>query len=147
MSMINLSGHGAEIRNEIGTVPAASAAGTVNGTGIDRRGAKFCVLEAMTGAATGAPTTQSLNAKLQHADTLGGSYTDYQPNGVAAAGAITAITAVNSRAKKTIDLTGAKAFIRTVTTTAFTGGASPTLANSVSMILGGLDVIPTQADT
>lgn len=146
MSMLNLSGHGAEMKNQIGTVPAASAAGTVNGTGVDRTGFRYAVLEAMTGAATGSPTTQTLDVKLQHSDTVGSGYTDFQPLGTAASGAVAQITAVNSRKRKTIDLFSAKQFVRVVTVTAFTGGSTPTLANSVSLILAGADTLPAQAD-
>lgn len=145
MSTINQSGPGPEVKNQIGTVPAASAAGTVNGTGVDRRGFNFAILEAQTGAATGTPTTQALDAKLQHADTLAGSYTDYVP-GAAGSGAVAQITAVNSRKRKQIDLRGAKAFVRVVTTTAFTGGTTPTLANVVTLQLSGADALPAQAD-
>jgi hypothetical protein len=146
MSILNQSGPGPEVKNQLGTVPAASAAGTVNGTGVDRRGFNFAILEAQTGAATGAPTTQTLDCKLQHSDVVGSGYVDYQPGGVAAAGAVAQITAVNTRKRKTIDLRGAKAFVRVVTVTAFTGGSSPTLANVCTLQLSGADVLPAQAD-
>lgn len=145
MSTINQSGPGPEVKNQIGTVPAASAAGTVNGTGVDRRGFNFAILEAQTGAVTGAPAAQTLDAKLQHADTLGGSYTDFVP-GAAGSGAVAQITAVNSRKRKQIDLRGAKPFVRAVATVGFTGGTAPTLANVVTLQLSGADALPAQAD-
>lgn len=145
MSILNQTGPGPEVKNQIGTVPAASAAGAVNGTGVDRRGFNFAILEAVTGAVTGAPTTQTLDAKIQHCATLGGTYADYVP-GAAGSGAVAQITAINTRKRKQIDLRGALPFVRVVSTTAFTGGTSPTLANYVGLQLSGADVLPAQAD-
>jgi hypothetical protein len=146
MSILNSSGQGPELKFQIGTPPVAAAAGVVNGTGIDRLGANFCVLESVTGAVTGAPTTQTQDVKLQHSDALGSGYVDFLPGGVAAAGAVAQITAANSRKRKQIDLRGAKRYIRAVTTTAFTGGTTPTLASYVAVVLGGYDVLPPQVD-
>lgn len=146
MSVLNQSGHGPEVKNQIGTVPSAPVAGTVNGTGIDRRGFNWCMLEAQTGAETGAPSTRTLDAKLQHSDVIGSGYVDYTPGGVAANGAVAQLTAVNTRKRKTIDIRGAKAFIRVVSTVAFTAGTAPTLANVVTMQLSGADLLPAQAD-
>lgn len=150
MSNLNVSGPGAEIKIVNGTPPAASAAGAVVGanytTGVDRLGANFVVLDAATGALTGGPATQTLDVKLQHSDLIGSAYVDYAPGGVAAAGAVAQITAANARKRKQIDIRGAKRFVRVSTTTGFTGGASPTMANSVEMIFGGFDVLPAQVD-
>lgn len=140
MSILNVSGPGPEIKNQLGTVPAASAAGTVNGTGVDRLGFNYAVLEAQTGAATGTPTTQTLDCKLQHSDVIGSGYVDVT------GGAVAQITAVNSRKRKTIDLRGLKRYVRVVTVTAFTGGTSPTLANVCTLQLSGADSLPAQND-
>lgn len=145
MSVLNISGPGPEVKNQIGTVPAASAAGAVNGTGVDRRGFNFAILEAQTGAVTGSPTAQTLDAKIQHSDAVAGTYSDFDP-GVAGSGAVAQITAVNSRKRKQIDLRGAKAFVRVVTTVGFTAGTAPTLANCVTLQLAGADVLPAQSD-
>jgi len=147
MSILNQSGSGPEVRNQIGTVPANSAAGTVNGTGIDRRGFNFVVLESQTGVTTGTPTSFTQDAKLQHSDTVGGTYTDYiPPGGVAADGRVLQITTASTRRRKQIDVRGARAFVRVQTVTAFVGGTSPTLANVVTMQLAGADVLPAQLD-
>jgi hypothetical protein len=146
MSNISLSGPAPELRFQIGTPIAASAAGAVLGTGVDHLGANFVVLEAETGAVTGAPTTQTLDAKVQHSDTQGGTYTDFQPGGGAAAGAISQITTVSTRKRKTIDLRGAKRWVRVSTTTGFTGGTSPTLLNSVKIVFASFDTLPAQVD-
>ena len=141
MSILNQTGPGPEVKNQIGTVPAASAAGVVNGTGVDRRGFNFAILEAQTGALTGAPTTQTLDAKIQHCATLGGTYADFVP-GVAGSGAVSQISAANTRKRKQIDLRGALPFVRVVTTTGFTGGTTPTMANVVTLQLAGADLLP-----
>lgn len=145
MSVLNQSGPGPEVKNQIGTVPAASAAGAINGTGVDRRGFNFAILEAQTGAVTGAPTAQTLDAKIQHSDTVGGTYADFVP-GAAGSGAVAQITAINSRKRKQIDLRGAKAFVRVVTTVGLTAGTAPTLAHCVTLQLAGADVLPAQSD-
>jgi hypothetical protein len=130
-----------------GVPPAASAAGTVNGAGIDRmavtsgEGYLACVLKAHTGAATGAPTTQTLDVKLQDsADNS--SFADYKPDGTTVA-AVPQITAVNSENHVNVDLRNARRYIRAVAVTAFTGGTSPTLASAVDVILCGGAVQPT----
>jgi hypothetical protein len=146
MSILNQSGSGPEVKNQLGTVPAASSAGTVNGTGIDRRGFNFLILEAQTGVTTGTPTSFTMDVRLQHSDVVGSGYTDYQPGGVATAGAVAQITAASSRRRKQIDLRGAKAFVRVVNVIAFVGGTTPTLANVATMQLAGADVLPAQLD-
>ena len=147
MSVIALSGLGPEIKNAIGLSPQSPAAGTVNGTGVDRLGFNACVLEVDTGAVTGAPSTQTLDVKLQHSDVIGSGYADFVPvSGVAASGAVAQLTAVNTRKRKSIDLRGAKRYVRCVAVTAFTGGSSPTLYQCAKLILAGADTLPAQAD-
>ena len=146
MSILSVSGPGPELKNQVGTPPAASSAGAVNGTGIDRLGANFAILEAVTGAATGTPSTQTLDVKLQHSDAVGSGFVDFAPGGVALAGAVAQITAINARKRKQIDLRGAKRYIRVVSTVAFTGGTTPTLANYAGVQLGGFDILPAQVD-
>ncbi len=140
-----ISGPGPDIKNQIGTVPA-SAAATVVGDAIDVRGFTHLVLEGVTGAATGTPTTQALDAKVTHSDSSGGSYTDYQPGGTAASGAISQITANNTRKRKVIPLSGCKGFVKISKTLAFTGGSSPTLPHYVGVSLSGAQVMPSQTD-
>lgn len=128
---------GAYVKTLKGTPPLASSGGTVNGAWIDRRGYMSCVLQASTGAVTGAPTAQTLDAKLQHADDASGTNSaDFVP-GAAGSGAIAQITVANGEAEKDIDLTGAKPFIRVVDTVAFTGGTTPTLGKATTLVLGG----------
>ncbi len=148
MTAQTITGIGAEVAAKIGLVPAARAAGAVNGTGIDRRGFNSCVLVAKTGALAGTPTTQTFDAKLQHSDTLAGVYADFVPSvpQPTPSGAVAQITTADTIKKRSIDLKTAKAFIRVVGTTAFTGGTTPTMGSDATLILGGADVLPTAAD-
>lgn len=151
MSLDTIHGIGALKKNVVGIPPTAPAAGTVTGanftTGVDRTGFTSVEVEVVVGAVTGAPSTQTLDVKIQHSDTVGGAYTDWVPvTGVAASGAVAQITTVSTRKKKTIDLKGAKACIRVSALTAFTGGSSPTLFQAVNLSLAGADTLPAQAD-
>lgn len=151
MSLDTIHTIGPLVKCVTGIPPTAPAAGTVTAanytTGVDRTGFTHVLVEVEVGAVTGAPSTQTLDVKVQHSDTVGGSYTDWVPvTGVAASGAVAQITAVSTRKRKTIDLKGAKQFIRLSATTAFTGGSSPTLFQSASLIFGGADTRPAQAD-
>lgn len=151
MSLDSVFGIGPMVKLVTGIAPSSPLAGTVTGanytTGVDRTGFLKALIEVEVGAAGGGPTTQTLDVKIQHSDTVGGSYTDWVPvTGVAASGAVAQITAVNTRKRKEVDLRGAKQFIRLSATTAFTGGASPTLFQAAAIILSGADTLPAQAD-
>ncbi|HEY4112868.1 MAG TPA: hypothetical protein VGM17_02300 [Rhizomicrobium sp.] len=128
---------GAFIKGKPGVAPQASSAGTVNGGWTDRLGYQSCLLFAQTGAASGSPSTQTLDCKLQSADDNSGT------NAADIDGAaISQITAVNSNASASVDLLGAKRWIRAVSTVAFTGGTSPTLLHSAAIVLGGAQELP-----
>lgn len=149
MSTPNLRGHGAEIKIVQGVLPSAAAAGTVTGanntTGVDRKGFNFAVIDVEAGAVTGAPTSQTLDVKIQHSSAVGGTYTDFVP-GASGSGAVAQLTAANTRKRKTIDLRGALPFVRLSATTAFVGGTSPTWFQAATLILGGADSLPAQVD-
>lgn len=145
MSLDTVYGIGPQVKLVSGIPPTAPAAGTVNGAAIDRLGFTNALVEVEAGAATGTPTTQTLDVKVQHSDTSGGTYTDWVP-GAAGSGAVAQLTAVSTRKRKSIDLKGAKQFIRLVAVTAFTGGTAPTLFQSAKVILNGSDTQPAQSD-
>lgn len=148
MTAQTITGIGPEVASRIGLDPAARAAGTVNGTGIDRRGFNSCALIGQTGAITGAPSAQTLDLKLQHSDTVGGTYADYVPSipQPSPSGAVAQITAASTVKKRSIDLKTAKAFIRVVGVTGFTAGTTPTMESSATIVLGGADVLPIADD-
>jgi len=116
--------------------PEDSAAATITGAAIDRTGFNSCILHAAAGAATGAPSAQTVDAKIQDSATSGGSFVDFP------GGAITQITADDSDAEVDIDLSGAKAFIKVVVTVAFTGGTTPAIPVASTLALGGSEVEP-----
>ena len=119
-----------------GVAPANSAAGAVNGAAIDRLGYESCVLRANTGAASGSPTVQTIDAKLQESDDGSTGWADIT------GAAVTQIAADATAAEVDVDLSGVKRYIRAVRTTAFTGGISPAWPNSVEVVLGGPVEVP-----
>lgn len=127
---------GAYVKPVIGNVPVASAAATLNGSSIDRSGYHSCVLFAQSGAATGSPTAQTLDAKIQDSDDGSTGWADVT------GAAITQNTAVNSSAKKSVNLQAVKRYTRVVATVAFTAGTSPTLGVSTAVVLGGARELP-----
>lgn len=117
--------------------PESAAAGTINGTSIDRtlhNLAGSCVLHQVVGAETGAPTATSVQTTLQHSPD-NATWSNYQIG--TAVQQTAALTGANSENTAAIDLTGAYRFIRAVTTVAFTGGTSPAILVAADIILGG----------
>jgi hypothetical protein len=128
---------GAELDGVSGVRPKAATAGTEKGPGVDRTNFRSCKLIGQTGAATGGPSSQSATHKLQHSDTdVDGNYVDFT------GGAIAAHVADNQHSELNIDLSGAKQWIRAVAVVALSGGSSPTLPVSSSIVLGGASTTP-----
>jgi hypothetical protein len=121
--------------------PLANTAGTRNGAAIDRLQsgslAMSCVLVRNTGATTGAPSTQTLDVKLQ--DSADGSTGWADITGAALTQKTTATAGLD---QLDVDLSGAKRYIRTVEVTAFSGGTTPATPNAVEVILGGGSRLP-----
>lgn len=109
---------------------AVSAAQT--SAAIDTKGFNSGAVVIVNGVATGTPTSYTVDAKVQHCDTSGGSYTDVT------GAAITQITADSKIA--TIRLMGfgtsLKRFIKVVVTPALSGGSSPKALISAAVQLG-----------
>ncbi len=113
-----------------------SGSGAVNGTGIDRyahNNAASCVVHLSSGAVSGAPTSFTLTAQLEHApdnatwSTFGASFD---------------VTAAGADASQNVDLSGASEYLRVVVTPAFTGGTSPAVLGQADLILGGEQELP-----
>lgn len=121
----------AQIKGVRGIAPAAAAAGVTNGPAIDRLGFQSGVLLVDAGAVTGAPSAQTLDAKIQDSADGAAGWTDVP--GLA----IQQITAPDIQRELSLDLTGTRRFIRVVQTVAFTGGTTPTLLASAAVVLGG----------
>lgn len=127
---------GAYIVPKGGFFPISQAAGTVNGPAIDRSGKLSGILIALCGAATGTPTTQAVDAKLQ--DSADGSTGWADITGAA----VTQMTADDSIQRVNVKLDTARQFIRVQLVVAFTGGASPEIPIASVVDLGGADVNP-----
>lgn len=118
-----------------GINPVDSAAATINGPSVNRntKGGASGVLHLATGATTGAPTSFTVDAKLQDSDD-DVAFADVPSASVAQ------ITAVDSDAEtgniKFRDQPGRK-FLRAVVTVAFVGGTTPTIAVAATIALGG----------
>ena len=131
MSISSFRNIGAFIKSIIGIDPANASAGTTNGAAIDRDGYNSCVLHGACGAATGSPTAQTVDQKLQ--DSADGSTGWADLTGAA----ITQLAADDAEAEVDVDLSSAKQFIRVVSVVAFTAGTSPAIPVASTVVLGG----------
>lgn len=127
---------GAYLKLRAAIATANAAAGAITGPAIDRQGFESCVLQVACGAASGGPSARTVDCKLTHCDTSGGSYVDVP------SAALTQMTADGGDVEKNIDLIGVKRFIKVVVTVAFTGGSSPAIPVSAAIALGGAVELP-----
>lgn len=109
---------GASIKSVLGVAPQSSQAATVNGAAIDRAGYMGALVTGLTGTATGSPTTQSTTYKVQDSADGSTGWADYNTSA-------TALTANDGVKEISVDLRGAKKYIRVVAVVAFTGGSTP----------------------
>ena len=141
--MTGISTHrnvGEDIDTVTSILPQTSGAAAVAGSSIDRYSygdAMSCVLHHVAGAVSGSPTTTSVSTVLEDSATGSGGW-----NTVPGSGSPTVLTAQNSEASVSIDLSPAKRFIRAKTTVAFTGGSSPAALIAADVILGGQQELP-----
>jgi hypothetical protein len=130
------TGIGELIRVLRGVAPLRSSGGTVNGPAIDRRGFLSGILFLDVGATSGAPSSFTVDAKLQDSPDGTTGWADL------AGEAVAQVTAINVQRFKDVNLSRAKAFIRVVVVDAFVGGTSPTVERGAAVVLGGADVLP-----
>jgi hypothetical protein len=119
--------------------PDELAAGAANGAAVDRHALGLplsVVLAVRVGDIEGAPSAQTIDAKIQ--DSADGSTGWADITGAA----ITQITAANTAAFKDVDLTSARRHVRTVVTVGFTGGASPNAAVAAALVFGPGNALP-----
>ena len=126
---------GSEVKEKVAIIPLGFGSESVNGPDIDRTGYNSAVLHVSTGAATGSPSAQTCDVKIQEKEE-GGSYTDVS------GAAITQITADNGDEELNIDLSGLKKYVRAVATTVLTGGSSPKWPVAATLTIGGSDYQP-----
>ena len=140
MSVFRMSNVGGLVSAQVGTLPKNDdGSAAVEGTGIDRHAvgnAQSVVLVASCGAATGSPTAQTFDAKIQHSTASASGYADLT------GAAITQITADDQIGYVDVDLTGANRYIRVVHTVTFTGGSSPAIPVATELIFGGATAEP-----
>lgn len=138
MSLAHIHNVGSFVVPVTSVFPESAAAGTVNGASIDRalhNMPQSCVLHQAAGAETGAPTTTSVQTKLQDSPD-NTTWSDFKA-GTQTVQQTAALTAANAENTAAIDLVTANRFIRAVTAVAFTGGTSPAVLIAADIILGG----------
>ena len=113
-------------------VNPTNATADVTGSSVDRTDYLSGVLHLACGAASGAPTAQSVSAKIQHSDD-GSTWAD-------AGIATSALTANNSEVELDVNLAGLKKYVRVVVLVSFTGGTSPAIPVAATLVLGGARV-------
>ena len=125
---------GAHIGFGISTNALNDTGGTTNGAAVDRDAfgmAQSCVLRAQSGAASGTPTTQLYDAKLQ--DSADGSTGWADVTGAA----VTQMAADDEEQTVDVNLKMVKRYLRVVRVVAFTGGSTPAWAVAETLVLGG----------
>lgn len=137
MSHPNKNNIGAFLAIRQGLAPLANAAGTRNGSAVDRLLQRSVTVVCNTGAATGSPSSGTLDVKLQ--DSADGSTGWADISGAAFSQKTTTTAEIRSI---NVDLSGAARYVRAVEVTALSGGTSPTLPNSVSLVFGGSTELP-----
>ena len=125
-----------EIKPFTAVRPQDAAAGAINGEAIDRSGYDYGLFIVEAGAASGSPSAQTVDAKLQECATSGGTYTDVTGD------TMTQIIADNKQGTIKTNLKGLKTFVRLVVTPGFTGGSTPKVPVSASCVLGPEPVQP-----
>lgn len=128
---------GASLKPVFGNLPQNASAGNIEGAAIDRMGFDSCKLAACAGAASGTPTAQSYDAKLQESADGSTGWTDITD------AAVTQIDADDTQEHVDVDLTGCKQYIRVYGVVAFTGGTTPALPVAAVVELGGPHKRPT----
>lgn len=137
MSAPHLRNIGSYLAPKHGLSAVASSAGSRNGSAIDRLGYESAQLVVQTGAVTGAPTSFTVDVKLQDSADGSTGWADYTAPGASAVAAIATMTAADTTAKANVDLSGAKRFVRAVGTVGFVAGTTPTALNNCVLVLGG----------
>lgn len=129
---------GAHLKTFSGLPAFAATPATRNGAAIDRQSYHSAVLQLNIGAATGGPTSYTVDVKLQDSDDGSTNWNDYKPDGTNVA-AIPQKTQVQGAGAFELDvnLMRAKRFLRVVEVVTITGGASPTVPCAELVALGG----------
>lgn len=114
-----------------GVAPIAQGASEVLSGAIDTFGFNSALIEAITGAATGTPTSYSVAVKVTECATSGGSYTD-----VSGATATLAADAKHAQIRVEGLGTSRQRYLKISITPAFVGGTSPAALVGAVAVLG-----------
>ena len=136
MNVADMHDMGEAIKLLMGHPPEDSVPAVITGAAIERTNFKSCKLHGGCGAATGGPSAQTVDVKLTHSATSGGSYVDLPD------AAITQLVADDTEDSVNVDLGGALNYIKVVTTITLTGGTTPTIPVNTAIALGGSTVRP-----
>ena len=112
--------------------PTNAAAGAQTAEAVDTMGYNTAMVVIEVGAASGSPTAQTVDAKVQESDDGSTGWTDVD------GAAITQITADDQSALIRVEGlgTGRKRYLRVLATVGFTGGTSPAIPVTASIALG-----------
>ena len=120
-----------QVKHVAAVAPIAASA-VQTSAAIDTKGYGVGMVIVQNGAATGTPSSYTVDAKVQHCATSGGSYTDVS------GAAITQITADGKYAQIRLEGLGISVnrFIKVLVTPAMTGGSSPKALISADVLFG-----------
>lgn len=122
-------GVGPRIKPVVAVAPIAADSAQTSAA-IDRHGYYSATLFVPNGAATGTPSSYTVNAKVQECDTSDGEFADV-------AGLTTPeIDANAENGELDIDLRSRKRYLKVVVTPALSGGSSPKALISAILVLG-----------
>jgi hypothetical protein len=113
-------------------------AGTLNGTGVDRRGYEFGAMLLTTGFTMGSPTAMTVTCTVQDSadNSTFAAFGDYS----------VCITSTNVLKRINIDLNGARRYVRPTMVAVFDGGTAPSVYLRAITVLDAFRVLP-KADT
>jgi hypothetical protein len=128
-------GVGTKISVQMAVAPIA-ADSLQTSAAIDRKGFFSAVLVVENGAATGSPSSYTVNAKMQHCATSDGQFNDVTGE------VITQIVANGVKQELNIDLRSYERFVKVLVTPALAGGSSPKALISAVLVLGDSYIEP-----
>jgi len=125
------------IKCEIGIDPDDSIAATIEGAAINLNysagGGESVVLHVACGAATGGPSAQTVDGKIEQSADGSTSWTDVGD-------AITQLTGDDEDGESPgINLSTLQKYIRANIVVGFTGGSTPTIPVAATLVIGGRD--------
>lgn len=146
MSIARMKELGSFITTSQSVAPQLCAAGTFNGTGVDRMPSGdqeylSGIVAVSIGATAGTPTSFTVDVSIQ--DSADNSTFAAVAAGFGGPIAITQAVAASQMVTAKFNANGLRRYVRAVAVVAFVGGTSPTIALAVDITLGGVAKAPT----